>query len=234
MHEIDREEIENSLIDSRNSDLWKYLMSRYKIKVFQDDEGNSRVQDTGNGYMIVLVCDNFNNEVFTHEMLHIYIIDKYFDIINYLYDICDSKPSLKSIFPYSVACFINNMLSHMLMYPIYEKMGYDMTTFTPPVNVEYVNNLIPEFSKIDLSNGTVVYYNITNFIAYEIMMLSESWHYDYSEHLDILKEKDADLFKITEDLVVNWKDTDNTEDLKLLLDKFMVSLNDWIIKKRQS
>jgi hypothetical protein len=66
------------------------------------------------------------------------------------------------------------------------------------------------------------------------MMLSESWRYNYSDHLDILKEKNVDLFNLIENLVVNWKDTNNAEELKLLLDKFMTSLYDWIISKQQS
>lgn len=65
-------------------------------------------------------------------------------------------------------------------------------------------------------------------------MLSESWRYNYSDHLDILKEKNVDLFNLIENLVVNWKDTNNAEELKLLLDKFMTSLYDWIISKQQS
>lgn len=234
MYKIDSDIIETQLIDRRNCNLWKYLRHRYKLNVFKDNEGNSRVHDIGDGYMIVLTEDNFCNEIFTHELLHIYVIDKYLDISKYLFDFCDNQQLLKLYFTNEIVYYINNMLSHILMLPIYKKLGYDMNIFVPPIDVDYIKGLPYELQGIYLDNVNMECNSVKNFICYEIMMLSESWRYNYSEHLGFLKEKNVDLFKLTENLVVNWKDTNNPEELKLLLEKFMTSLYDWIIKKRQS
>ncbi len=234
MYKIDSDIIEAQLIDSRNYNLWKHLRHRYKLNVFKDNEGNSRVLDIGDGYMIVLTEDNFCNEIFTHELLHIYVIDKYLDISKYLFDFCDNQQLLKLHFTDDIVYYINNMLSHMLMLPIYKKLGYDMSVFVPPIDADYIKGLSYELQGIYLDNVNMECNSIKNFICYEIMMLSESWRYNYSDHLDILKEKNVDLFNLIENLVVNWKDTNNAEELKLLLDKFMTSLYDWIISKQQS
>ncbi len=234
MHKIDREEIENSLIDSRNSDLWKYLLERYIIDVYHSEYGNSQIKSIGDDYLIILNDKEIINEVFTHELLHLYVIDKYFNISTYLSKLRERYQFLFLFIQKEDIYYIHNILSHLIMLPIYIKLGYKSDTFLPSLDIEHIKNNIEPIRNITLSCAKFEDSSTADFIRYAIMMLSESWHYDYSEHLDILKEKDADLFKITEDLVVNWKDTDNTEELKLLLDKFMESLNDWIIKKRQS
>lgn len=134
-------------------------------------------------------------ESIAHELLHIWLTRFNYFIGNHLF--LSTRDNLKlSKFLNKFLCdYLTNCCDHFKMYPKYLEMGYSPSKFL-------INGLAPKASLNDLIEIRLNFlgsYNstaINRYIGSLISILADHVENDYSEHHEILKSIDGDLYRI--------------------------------------
>lgn len=197
----------DELIDKRNENLWGELNREHCIKIELTDAPNYSVYSINNESTIYVTRNNFDIGSFTHELLHIYIRLKevYFGPSFEL--LVRESPELSGIISPELIEHFGNCMSHILMLPIFIKLGFDKTKFIADYDVnkctkKEIQDLKDNFRLQGVYNSEAIDFFIAKYIA---IKADPKQHINYPKSLSELKKLDIELYNILEKCMTDWK-----------------------------
>lgn len=218
-------------IDNRNQDIWQYLSKKYIInfRIYDTPNVVSGINRDNSEYIISLHESNLCKDVFTHELLHLYIIDKYFDIPDKVESDVSINENICKIFKEEHINALHNTLTHKLIYPYYKGMGYDTSIFTPVPKREFLHDVECIYKQVKLEEVIYPYQTIAYYVCFSIDAMCSEWFGDlFNNLLNIFKLKSPAFYEIMEQFVCDWNEKQDAKTLKGILDDFFLDLDDWI------
>lgn len=172
-----------------------------------------------------------------HELLHVKMKSYKYISANYLKLAFTNKDFFYSVFDDKLCEHIGNLMDHAKMYPLFLKMGYAPEEFLNNGNSKLVD--LEEIKKIRIKRWSGVSAKDVNlFIGHLFAILADHLDNDYTVELQILKDREPNLFNIITKFWANWLNFDLTSidsmynsDIQLL-DNFLDDLEDWEKEKR--
>lgn len=222
-----------SYIDDRNRGIWQYLSNKYIInfRIFDTPNASSRIDmENEKEYTIYLHVSNLCKDIFTHELLHLYIVDKYFDIPSRVELSVMIHTNIRKIFRKEHINSLYNSLTHKLMYPYYKEMGYDVNIFTPILTKEFLYKMGNVFKLINLQKVSYPYYTIALYVCLTIDAICSEWFGEEQKNLlNIFKQKSPTFYGRMKQFVGDWNEKQEPLILKGILDDFFFDLDNWIV-----
>lgn len=197
-------------LDSKNLILLNELKRNCKI-IFKEWENNyCEVQHLSNTATIFYNPNNVDNDSIAHELLHIWL-DKFgYIITNHLFLASLSNNNLSKIFSRNLCNHIGNFFDHFKMYPKYLEMGYSPKKFIQnglEEKVSIINLKALTLNSLEVYNGEAIDYFIGNLIS----IYADHAENNYTEHLELLHQKDKQLFNAVTNYWNNWTTFDITQ-----------------------
>ena len=222
-------------IDRNAQELLDELRLEYQIEFEASNINYCQVTQKGRKATIQYNPKTFNSESIVHELLHIWL-DRYnYKIGNYVYLICRGDKNLSKVFLKPLCDHIENCFDHFKMYPKYIAMGYSAEGFMIDSLKEKCSIKDIDLVRTD-THGLHHAISIKYFIGYLISIYADHANNDYTVHLDLLSQKDHDLFEIVTRFWKSWLAFDITKidsiensDIELC-DNFLDEINSWIKK----
>jgi hypothetical protein len=197
-------------LDDRNTELWKYLNTKFRIKIRNTSNKYASCFAKNNNVKIFLNPEISTSSCLTHELLHVWIRDKDIYIGAGLQSTITSNYILNQIFSDNLIDQLGDWFDHIKIYPKFIDLGYDKSTFLSDNNV--VKFSVQEALRIHdkyRENGLIDLVMVDLFIAkYFSSKADISSGHDYSESLEILEKTDSDLFRILDRIWQKWEEVD--------------------------
>ena len=225
------------LLDKRNIYLWNTLNEKFNIVLLESSEPNYINIVVGKTVKIYIDKGNIDPSSFTHELLHIYLSSKGLKIVDDFYNKIDSHPKMPIIFSDELKNHIGNCLAHVLMLPIFLKMGYENSDFISDYQVKKMNSdlmtyLKKEYFKAGSYSGKVVDFYIGKFFA---MKACNNKSHNYSKYYNIMGKLDSKMHRLLNEFWDDWQtfDIENPDDnYDEIFDYLIDDLDSWIKNKR--
>lgn len=224
-------------LDNQTNQLLEELRQFHEISFETHDKDYCQVSQQNNKATIFYNPKKLSNSSIAHELLHIWLNKYDYCIGNHIYLTCLSHPKLSQIMTKHLCDYIENVFDHNKMYPKFKDMGYSDEDFI-------VDGLKEKCSILDIKQISLKFLNtyrsksIDRYIGCLLSIYADHVTNDYSQHLELLKTKDAELFKIVTDFWLNWLNFDITNVDPLynsafdLANTFIEDMQNWIkIKK---
>lgn len=229
----------SQLIDERNEKMWKSLQQRFNISIEMVPGQEHSVYSKGEDVTFYVPKNSPDAGSFTHELLHVYLRSKKMYIgANLLLTISSSK-IMKRIFSDALLEHMGNILDHIKMFPLYERMGYDPSSFlldfyTNKCEMNEVNLIRKNFKQGATYNALAVGAFIGRFFA---VKGDVNKSFDYSVCLSNLKKIDSKLFEALDLFFDEWENFDIESNDPLytyreVVHAFYEYMKVWIIGKR--
>ncbi|WP_369765832.1 hypothetical protein [Flavobacterium sp. WC2429] len=181
--------------DNEVLSLLEELKQKHDIRFETHDENYCGVSQQNNTATVFYNPKQFNNASIAHELLHVWLSKFEYHVGSHIYLMCLSDSKLSKIMTKFLCDYIENLFDHNKMYPKYKEMGYSDEDFI-------VNGLEQKCSISDIKQLSLSLLNVYNansinrFIGYLLSIYADHVFHDYLEHLSLLKNKNAELFKI--------------------------------------
>ncbi|MBL7936737.1 MAG: hypothetical protein JNM51_13110 [Bacteroidia bacterium] len=217
------EDLIKKYIDEKNTNLYNELKEKYPITLtkydLRDDGKNYLWQMSfqQNEYRIGYYEDINSTGFFTHELLHIHLIDKGFS--NFPDILPDIKEGKKNLIFLPIIHHVNNILAHQKFYDDFIKMGYTPQEFISDFNDALNPNQIITNVDDAFLDGSIPYIGLTTFIGYYFTARDNrnpNKEDDFQVILNHLANKDKELFQILDNFWNSWRYTKSLEN-KLFL-----------------
>ena len=224
-------------LDIKNQKLLSDLQEIYEIDFEEKNIEYCEVFSKNSKSTIYYNPTIVDNDSIAHELLHIWLNTFNYISANILYILSQENVKLKKIFNKKLCDYIGNCMDHIKMYPKYLEMGYSSHKFvTLGINEK---SSIEDLRNLKIKN-VLKFYNskeIENYIGNLISIYADHYQNDYSKHIDILKNKDPELFKIITKFWNTWKnfDIENIDcifnsDVEVMSD-FYEDIENWVSNK---
>lgn len=233
MNILSSEETYKYLTNKICIDVWNDLSKRYNITTIESNLP-SHIEENGINYTIFINYSQTIPEIFFHELLHLYIIDQKIHVLNELENLLSEKVLLSSYIEKDLIFSIHDSLSHMLMFYIYNKSGYNRSLFLgyKQKEVKLLNN---KLASLKNNNIYDLKYEFSNFIHYQLSFNQFKMIGGIiDEQLQILKSNDLYLFNIINKITSNWSYSLSTEELRKIISVFICDLDNYIMNKLPS
>ncbi len=157
---------------------------------------------------------NIDIDSFTHELLHIYIRSKEIYFGPSFENLVRESTELSGILSPNLTEHFGNCMSHILMLPIFIKLGFDKRKFI----VDYdenkctkreIRDLKDSFRVHGIYNSTAIDFYIAKYIA---IKADPKQHINYPKSLSELKKLDSGLYNILEKCVSDWNNLPMTKE----------------------
>lgn len=224
-------------LDTQTLEFLRELENNHQVRFKVEYINHCRVFSKDGISTIYYNPDIIDSESITHELLHIWLQKYNYMIGNHIYFSCKSHPSLSKVFSKPLCDYIANCFDHLKMYPKYREMGYSDEKFVhnglnEKCSIRDIKNLRLSFMGIYRASS------IDKFIGFLISIYADHVQHNYIEHLELLNQKDNQLFKTVTDFWKSWEIFDITaiypifnSDLNLG-DKFIFAMEEWVEKKK--
>jgi hypothetical protein len=224
-----------NLVDARNHNLWSQVNQRFDIKVVKQWRSDYKIVWDNKSVTIFVQGWNSNPASFTHELLHIWLMDNNVCIDGGLINAFRSNKILREVFSNQLAEHVGNVVCHEKMFREFTRLGYEPQDFTidffkPTLNNRRISKLAWNWSKSVLDRSA-----INDYVGwYFATVFSPNKSVDYSLQLKQLEELEPSLFKILGSFASSWIDFDirtcsePSIGYQLFLHEFMEGLVGWI------
>ena len=227
----------NSILDKNTTYLLAELRVDFEIEFVEKNINYCEVFSQNKKSTIYYNPHIVNTESIAHELLHIWL-DKFNYVLgNHIYLFFKSDKKLSMVFTKFLCDYIGNCFDHYKMYPKYKNMGYSDANFV-------INGLEEKCSLTDIKTLHLKFLSkykansINRFIGYLISIYADHIDNNYKTHLELLKKKDPDLFKVVTDFWNKWIafDIENIDpiynsDIELV-GSFITDMETWIENKK--
>lgn len=222
-------------LDTRNKDLWRYLISKREIKIKHVNSSVYSCYSKGNTSIITVPSKGQPSiPSFTHELLHAYIKTLGFSTGGLVSVFIKDNPTLNRVFSESLHDHISNTIDHIIMYPIFIEMGYQSEEFLVDFNNKkcdqnFINSLKYNYSKAEFINKSSADLFIGNCFT---MLADPNKLIDYSLQKIELKQTDSELYECIKSYVNWWLDFDITDQnnyfrTTIITSEFCSKLENW-------
>lgn len=231
------EEYLDDLIDERNINLWNELNERFEFILLESPETNYMSKLDVDTATICIYKNDINPAHFTHELLHIYIKFKGFEIVSDFHKIIEDNPDIHYFFSTELKSHVTNCLEHHLMLHKYLEMGFENRYFICDFKEKKMNNnllsALQERYKVNgLYDREAIDFFIGKFFA---MKTCNNKSFNYSKYYKAFMRLDKKLFKLLTDFWSDWETFDLNEpddNYDEILEYFIEDLNDWKTNKK--
>ncbi|MEP7376017.1 MAG: hypothetical protein ABI675_21655 [Chitinophagaceae bacterium] len=226
-----------TLIDSRNKAIWDEVTTKYDLSI-QLYNGREYRHQLFQGKAVILVPELNNSiELFTHELLHIYIRTKRLFITEYLLQRLKAEPLLYWSLTDNLFEQVGHYLEHLHILPIYLTCGFDRSNFfedyeLQPCSSLNIQLLYRGMKKTPPSMAIIDLY-INKFFAMKASLNASS---NYNGYLEDLKEMNPALFSILDRFWKRWTGIDinslhtTGSPYKKFTAEFVHELGNWTVK----
>jgi hypothetical protein len=199
--------VEN-MLDTNNKQLLREIREKYSVKFETHNEDYAANYTANKSAIIYYNPAKFSNAAIAHELLHVWLKTFGGFSSNHIYLAFVNDPKFVHIFSKELCDHIGNCQDHLKMYPKYVEMGYSPKLFIRNAEKEQCSLTCIKQLSMDKYN---VYFGkqVDMYIGYLISIYAHHIKLDYSLHLDLLKKKDSDLFKVVTDFWQSWERFDN-------------------------
>ncbi|MEH6764918.1 MAG: hypothetical protein V7655_10495 [Aequorivita antarctica] len=227
----------HSILDKNTTNLLDELSSDFQINFEEKNINYCELFTQNKKATIYYNPEIIDTEMIAHELLHLWLNKFNYVLGNHIYLIFKSDWKLSKIFNKFLCDYIENCFDHFKMYPKFKAMGYSDEKFL-------MNGLAEKCSIADIKKlhlkflGKYKADSINNFIGYLISIYADHIENDYDEHLELLKTKEPELFKIITDFWNKWVsfDIENIDSIYNsdieLVNSFMTDIENWITNKK--
>lgn len=192
-------------IDKRNLAIWNEVQEEYQTSVQLYNGREYRHQLFEQKAVIFIPENNPSTELFTHELLHIYLRRKRIFITEYLLQRLKDEPLLYWSLTDNLFEQVGHYLEHIHMLPIYLNCGFDRTNFIEdyetPVFSQFNLQLLYSGMKKNPPSIAILDLYINKFFA---MQASCNNSIIYISYLEDLREMDPILFSILQSFWQSW------------------------------
>jgi hypothetical protein len=224
----------HNFIDKRNRRLFDTLLNHFSMSIDLHDGYHFYSKLSGKELTIYTPRKEATIELFTHEMLHAYLVANGISLCSFLKERLRLEPLLHWTVNENLIDQIGQALEHAKMLPLYIAMGFERNLFEEkyymtccsPVTLQLVqsgfNKRVPATASIDLF--------INKFFA---MKCALNPQFDYAGSLQLLQDADYELYSILEQFYNTWITADSknlSEQFKKFTAHFVHELGLWAIK----
>jgi len=225
------------LLDNRNKEIWNAVKQEYNI-VLKEARGNHYHYDLKfHTASIYIPYSNLSKELFTHELLHLYLRSENIFLSEWLIKCFKMQALLHWSFDENLFEQIGHQLEHAKIFVLYQKLGFDPflfsdTFFQPVCNQMHIDIIRSGLRKAAPSHASVDLF-INSFYAMKCHLNEEI---SYESHFEILEVVSPGLYIILENFWAKWESYDiETNDnpdysYKTIAIHFIEQLGEWSIR----
>jgi hypothetical protein len=224
-------EIINNLIDSRSKKLWLQIDTLLNVSIEPTKDGYYGCFTQANDAIFYIDFQNLCKDSFAHELLHVKMSLQGCNINGCLKKHIAESPVLTILLKNELGDHIGNVLQHIRMYDEYLELGFDKSKFISDYNVD-------KCTEVDLSNLEISYKNL-NYLCLDshlsklfAVLCDPNPELNYSSAKVKLSKIDPDLYRISNNLVEHWKQTE-IDNYRLAVNEFIAELEKWVKRKRR-
>jgi hypothetical protein len=192
------------LIDDRNRSLWESIKQQFQVIIERHPNHHFYHHLIDKEIILFVPEENPSVELFTHELLHLFLIVKGVNIKSYLKDRFRNEPLLHWSFNENLFEQIGECLEHLIMLPMYLSMGFERELFCETYFMPCCNEISMQIIRSGMMKEIPTKISLHHFIHKYFAMkacLNPSCVYD--EWLDELEMFNGALFDILEKF---WKE----------------------------
>lgn len=229
------EDIEKLFISDKNTELWEKMSNKYDVQIeISCFQSGIRMSDDCR-FLININKDDIKNhlgeEVFTHELLHLYVLNEIFFVLDEIEKLRNKSTILKCYLPDESLRHIHNILSHIIMCPIYIKLGYNKSVFAG-IDDCLLNNLTNRLSVLKFNDLFSFKFLMLDYIMAMLDLKNmELTGKNICKFYNILESNDYELFSVINTNLHKWETLNSRSDFKQCLENFMCSIEKYIIDK---
>lgn len=193
------------LIDDRNRLFWDTVSQSYNTTVQLYEGHHYNTQLSGTSLRMQVPSENVSKELFTHELLHLYLRKKKILITDFLVQQLKREPLLKWSLTENLMEQVGHFLEHVQMLPIYLQAEFERDKFIenfdrPVCHHLHIQQLFAGMRKAVPSPAIIDLY-IHQFFAMKAHPDDEA---DYSGKLIDLESINDDLFAVLSKFWEQW------------------------------
>ena len=224
-------------LDENNNRLLSELEKEYQIEFRAENVDYYSVFTQNKTAIISYNPQNkIEDESIMHELLHIWLIQFKCLSGNHIYLSCLNHKKLKLVFIKFLTDYIGSCFDHYKMYPKFIEMGYAPEKFlscgvAEKCTIKDIKNLK---MRVLLAYSAK---SVEKYIGYLISIYADHIDNNYTEHLRLLKQKNAELFEIVTNFWNKWKvfDIQNIDPIENsdfdLFESFISDMENWVERK---
>jgi hypothetical protein len=221
-------------INDRNRSLWETICKHFKVNIEQHSNDHFYHYFLNDEVYLFVPEQQGMIELFTHEMLHLYLIMGGVNITNYLKSRLRNEPLLHWSFNENLFEQIGECLAHEKMLPLYLSMGFERDLFCEnyyvPCCHEMNMQIIRSGMKKEIPSPASIDLFIHKFFA---MKCCVNPAFIYDHYLEQLQMINSDLYCILDKFYNEWKafiiKANEVNSFKRITNDFMHELGTWNI-----
>ena len=222
-------------LDEQNKLLLEQIREKYSVNFELSNKPYFENYSINNNITIYINPRIYNNSSLAHELLHAWFRSLGLHGSNMIYlSACENK-KMSKIFDKKLCDHIGNCMDHCKIFPKFVSMGYDSNDFLSSKGLQCD---IKDVKKLRLvSNHIYSAIHLNNYIGYLISILADHLPNNYSEHIDILKNIEPDLYNIVLSFWEDWLNVDITDSNHITrtdfetINGFILNIESWILNK---
>ncbi|MBV5281051.1 MAG: hypothetical protein JZU53_01320 [Paludibacter sp.] len=228
---MNNSEIINNLIDSRSQKLWQEINAHFTVSIEQTKDGNYGCFTLDEEAIIYIDFQNLCKDSFAHELLHAQMSMNGCYINGCLKIYMADSPVLSVLLKTELGDHIGNVLQHIRFYDLYLELGFDKTKFTIDYNAH-------KCTEAELSSLEFLYQNLsyscldTHLGKLFAVLCDPNPDLDYSSAKVKLRKLDPELYRISSNLVEQWKQTE-IDNYRPAVTEFIGKLEKWVKRKQR-
>lgn len=224
--------LKDSLVDDRNSKLWREINNSLRFDVVFGEFTSYRAYCKGNNAIIYVPINNLCVDSFTHELLHLYLQKEGLPISGGFKMSIITSQYCKHILTPELIEHVGNCLEHIVFYPLYIKMGCNPKIFISDYEeLKCTNQELGLIKKGFTKTGLIKNLSIDAYIGkfFAIAACNNNQH-NYSDILKEMEAIDSRLYGILNNFMLEWKNYDinnKIPDYSFYIYNFVQELEDW-------
>ena len=224
-------ELINNLIDTRSEKLWQEINTHFSVSIEQTKNGNYACFKQGNEAIIYIDFQNFCKDSFAHELLHAQMSMHGCYINGCLKMYMADSPVLSMLLKSELGDHIGNVLEHIRFYDLYLELGFEKSKFIDDYNEHKCTEA--ELSSLEMLCRNLNYLCLDTHLGKLFAVLCDpNPELDYSSAKVRLFKLEPELYRIANNLVEHWKQTE-IDNYRPVVTEFITNLEKWVKKKQR-
>lgn len=218
-------------LNEQNSQLLLLLRHKMEIEFACFEESYAQVYTIKNHNTISINPELFTNSSVAHELLHVWFNSLNSYSSNSIYYSARKNIKLHQILDKNLCDFIGNCMEHYKIYPKFLEMGYLQEDFLSTHGMQCPLSSIRNLQII--MNNVYSPKVINRYIGLLISIYADHLPFDYSQHLELMKQKEPHLFDIVTNFWNAWMHIDIEEKIlkrtdSVCFNDFITDMQEWI------
>lgn len=226
--------MEIQFIDDRNRSLWKAITGKFSITIERHPGHHFYHRIIDKEVILYIPEEDATIELFTHELLHVYLVINGISIKSYLKERFRNEPLLHWSLTENLFEQVGDCLEHSKMLALYLSMGFERELFCETYYMLCCNEMSMQIIRSGMNKEIPTKISLHHFIhKYFAIKTCLNPLFNYDTELQELKSINGELYFVLEKFWTEWNalDTSNNSvpSFKSSTNNFIHDLGIWNI-----